>query len=236
MAQARPTAGPRCAGGNGASTLSSSRTATPMMASETSRCRETTHGFRSVSTVMPPMTACAGMIRPIRSDIVIRSRRPIRHAARKVATAITASTPNERAVPELDGLVVVAARRAAGTTRPCTAARSGSPGPRRSGGRRRPSRRSRCWRPGWPRPAAGSSARRPVSASLPRERPGRGSGPHGGPGQEHERGPARRRVPSRNASRIASPSAPEGSHWATSPKPPYADAGSTTAPAASSSR
>ena len=34
---------------------------TPMIASEQSRWSETIHGFRSVSTVMPPITAWAGM-------------------------------------------------------------------------------------------------------------------------------------------------------------------------------
>src|SRR4029078_11685409 len=43
-------------------------------------------------------------------------------------------------------------------------------------------------------------------------------------------------VPSISASRIASPSAPEGSQVATSPQAPYADGGSTTAPPARSSR
>ena len=70
-----------------------------MMAKETSRWRETTHGLRSVSTVIPPMTAWAGMTRPIRSDILIRSRRRSRHAARKVARAITASTPKSVRFP-----------------------------------------------------------------------------------------------------------------------------------------
>ena len=70
-----------------------------MIASETSRCSETTHGFRSVSTVMPPMTAWAGMTRPIRSAIACRSRRPLRQAAKKVARAITASTPKSVRFP-----------------------------------------------------------------------------------------------------------------------------------------
>ena len=33
------------------------------MASDTSRWNETIHGLRSVSTVIPPTTACAGMPR-----------------------------------------------------------------------------------------------------------------------------------------------------------------------------
>ena len=43
-------------------------------------------------------------------------------------------------------------------------------------------------------------------------------------------------APSIRADRIALPSAPEGSHRTTSPKPPYAETGRTTAPPASSSR
>ena len=42
--------------------------------------------------------------------------------------------------------------------------------------------------------------------------------------------------PSASDDRIASPSAPEGSHCAIEPQAPYDDAGSTTAPPASSSR
>ncbi len=77
------------------------------------------------------------------------------------------------------------ARHAAGTTRPCSAARSGSRGLKRSAGRRRRSRRSRCSRPAWPRPGAGASAPLPVR-SLPRERPGRRDGPDRGPAEQHD--------------------------------------------------
>ena len=39
------------------------------------------------------------MIRPIRSAIDIRSRRPLRQAAKKVASAITPSTPKSVRFP-----------------------------------------------------------------------------------------------------------------------------------------
>ena len=70
-----------------------------MIASETSRWSETTHGLRSVSTVIPPITAWAGMPRPMTRAIRIRSRRPLRHAATNVATATTASTPKSVRFP-----------------------------------------------------------------------------------------------------------------------------------------
>ena len=40
----------------------SSTTVIAMLAIEVSRCSATTHGLRSVSTLIPPMTACSGMI------------------------------------------------------------------------------------------------------------------------------------------------------------------------------
>ena len=64
-----------------------------MIASESSRWKETTHGFRSVSTVMPPITAWAGMPRASTSASRRRSRRPrAARRATKVATAIATST------------------------------------------------------------------------------------------------------------------------------------------------
>ena len=62
------------------------------MASETSRCSETIHGLRSVSTVMPPSTACAGIPSAISTASTRRSRRPERQATTRVTTATAAST------------------------------------------------------------------------------------------------------------------------------------------------
>ena len=69
-----------------------SSTATPMIAIEQSRWKETTQGFRSVSTVMPPMTAWAGMPSAMTSASRRRSRRPDCQAATKVPTATATST------------------------------------------------------------------------------------------------------------------------------------------------
>ena len=64
-----------------------------MIASEQSRWKETTQGFRSVSTVKPPMTAWAGMPerQHERQQPHVASRR-LPHAATNVATAIATST------------------------------------------------------------------------------------------------------------------------------------------------
>jgi hypothetical protein len=63
-----------------------------MMASELSRWKDTTQGFRSVRTVIPPTIAWAGMPRPRNSASVRRSRRPVIQADTNVATAIAVST------------------------------------------------------------------------------------------------------------------------------------------------
>ena len=63
-----------------------------MIASEQSRWKETTQVLRSVSTVTPPMIACAGMPSPRPSASSRRSRRPVCQAATNVAIAIAAST------------------------------------------------------------------------------------------------------------------------------------------------
>ena len=63
-----------------------------MIAIEQSRWKETIHGFRSVSTVMPPMTACAGMPSAITSASRRRSRRPDCQAATNVPIATATST------------------------------------------------------------------------------------------------------------------------------------------------
>ena len=69
----RPARRGRAAGGRaGAGTAPRA----PTIASESSRWNETTHGLRSVSTVMPPITAWAGMPRPSTSASRRRSRRP----------------------------------------------------------------------------------------------------------------------------------------------------------------
>ena len=63
-----------------------------MIASETSRCSETIHGLRSVSTVMPPISACAGIESAISSASRRRSRRLDCQALTRVAIATTVST------------------------------------------------------------------------------------------------------------------------------------------------
>ena len=63
-----------------------------MIAIENSRWKATTHGLRSVSTVMPPSTACAGTLSASQRASRRRSRRPDRHALTNVAIAIAVST------------------------------------------------------------------------------------------------------------------------------------------------
>ena len=63
-----------------------------MIASEQSRWNDTTHGFRSVSTVKPPMIACAGIPSASTKASSRTSRRSEPHAATNVATAIATST------------------------------------------------------------------------------------------------------------------------------------------------
>ncbi len=63
-----------------------------MIASEHSRWKETIHGLRSVSTVIPPITAWAGIPSPMMRASRRRSLRPLCQAATNVATATAAST------------------------------------------------------------------------------------------------------------------------------------------------
>ena len=63
-----------------------------MIASETSRCNETIQGFRSVSTVIPPSSAWAGIESAITRASRRRSRRLDRQALTRVAIATTVST------------------------------------------------------------------------------------------------------------------------------------------------
>ena len=63
-----------------------------MIARETSRWKETIQGLRSVSTVKPPITACAGMLTASTSASRRRSRRPDCHALTNVATAMATNT------------------------------------------------------------------------------------------------------------------------------------------------
>ena len=61
VTQASQTTGPPIGVGDGWSMRRRNSTARAMIASELSRWKETTQGLRSVSTVMPPMIAWAGM-------------------------------------------------------------------------------------------------------------------------------------------------------------------------------
>ena len=63
-----------------------------MIAIENSRWKATAHGLRSVSTVMPPSTACAGTLSPSQRASRRSSRRPERQALTNVAIAIAVST------------------------------------------------------------------------------------------------------------------------------------------------
>ena len=62
------------------------------MASEISRWPATIQGFRSVSTVMPPITACAGMPSASTSASRRRSGREERQTTTSVAMATAVST------------------------------------------------------------------------------------------------------------------------------------------------
>jgi hypothetical protein len=63
-----------------------------MIASETSRWNETIQGLRSVRTVTPPTSACAGMPRPSHRASTRRSRRPDCQALTNVTIATAEST------------------------------------------------------------------------------------------------------------------------------------------------
>ena len=100
-----------------------------MMASDTRRWKATTHGLRSVFTVIPPTTACAGMpsnrTMPIRSRSLAPAARSPRRASRPRSRSARTSACGSRTRSPSGSR----ARRAACTTPRCTAARSGSRGP-----------------------------------------------------------------------------------------------------------
>ena len=204
---------------------------------EKSRWKETTQGFRSVSTVMPPSTAWAGTLRARSRASLRSSRRPDCQALTKVAMAITVSTkvsvrlPNSMAEWRFSAPWGV--NEPVGAARPGRAAEAGAGQPHGAAGQHDADVGDQG------RPAERAPARRGRRAgtrtSLPLERPRGQDGADGRPHQQHEqRAPGDVAGPERV--RRASPSAPEGSRSVTCPKAPYADGGSTTAPPASSSR
>ena len=77
---------------SGLRTAWTSTTQTPIIAIDTRKWNATIHGFRSVSTVIPPITAWAGIPSPMIADSRIARRSPDRRATRKQAIAIMAST------------------------------------------------------------------------------------------------------------------------------------------------
>ena len=204
-----------------------------------SRWNDTTHGLRSVSTVIPPSTAWAGMPSASTTDEPQQvAAADVRQRGHEGGHRDRDQHEGQRPVAELDRRVhverAVRRERPVGAPRPGRAAEPGAGQPDGAAGDDQhdvgdqggPAERAQ--------PAVGPTRVRPCS--LPRERPRGEDGADSGPDERARPGRARRRRRRSGALRIASPSAPEGSHAATCPNAPYDELGSTTAPPASSSR
>ena len=129
----------RAARRRGAASRAAATTAakvTAMIAIDSRKCSATSHGLRSVSTVMPPSTACAGMpSERQRRQPALASLRA--SATSQVATAIDDEDEGQLPVGELDDAVDARTAGSASASARCSAARSGSPARSRSAARRR---------------------------------------------------------------------------------------------------